>query len=98
MGFLAAYLSKLLYRVPLANVALAFSGGIGENSAQLRADVLARLGWLGAEVDAGKNAARAQDGEVVRTISTAGSKLRTYVVLTDEEAQCAHMAREALNI
>lgn len=98
MGFLAAYLSKLLFRVPMEDVALVFSGGIGENSKEIRADVLRRLAWLGARVDEEKNAAAAQWEGGVRRVSAEGSTLKAYVVLTDEEQQCAIMARNVLGI
>ena len=62
---------------------LVFTAGIGEHSAPVRAAVTERLGWLGAELDQGANAAHAQ------VISTAGSRLKVMVVPTDEELMIA---------
>jgi len=39
--------------------AFVFTAGIGENSADIRARVAARLAWLGADLDAKANAAHA---------------------------------------
>ncbi|WOO76818.1 putative acetate kinase [Vanrija pseudolonga] len=95
MGFVSQYLAKLLATLPIAEIdGLVFSGGIGENAAGLRADVLQRLGWLGTAVDAAKNDVRSDD--VVREITVPGSKLRGWVILTDEEGYCAQAAREQL--
>ncbi|MFO1048179.1 MAG: acetate/propionate family kinase [Geminicoccaceae bacterium] len=63
--------------------ALVFTAGIGEHSRRVRAEVTARLGWLGAELDAGSNATHAQ------TISTSTSRLKVMVVPTDEELMIA---------
>jgi acetate kinase len=42
--------------------ALVFTGGAGEGSSRLRADVCARLGFLGIRIDPEKNAALVGDG------------------------------------
>ncbi len=63
--------------------AFVFTAGIGENSADVRARVAARLEWLGAELDAAANAAHAM------LISRQGSRLALYVVPTDEELMIA---------
>jgi acetate kinase len=60
--------------------AVAFCGGIGENSVEVRRRVIEPLSWLGVNLDARKNAAR---GET--TISTPDSKVAVYVIPTDEE-------------
>jgi acetate kinase len=60
-----------------------FTAGIGEHSASLRAAVVERLRWLGAELDPEANAAHAQ------VISPAGSRLKVMVVPTDEELMIA---------
>ena len=66
--------------------AMAFSAGIGENSATVRAGVAKRLEWLGVKIDAEKNAVRS--GEV-RDISAPDSKIRVLVVPTNEELMIA---------
>lgn len=63
--------------------AVAFTGGIGENSPVVRARVCQGLEWLGLRVDAKKNAAltSGREGE----ISARGSRLKAYVIPTNEE-------------
>jgi acetate kinase len=63
--------------------ALVFTGGIGENSAEIRARVCAELGFLGIALDAAKNSA-AVDGQE-GDISAEGARVRTYVIPTNEE-------------
>jgi acetate kinase len=62
--------------------ALVFTGGIGENSSEVRARICAGMEWAGLHLDAGKN----QD-TVGREcmISTEDSKLLAYAIPTDEE-------------
>ena len=71
--------------------ALVFTGGAGENDIQLRADVLAGLGWLGFTLDADANDVRGQE----RRISTPGSK-PAFVIPTDEEGEIARQTRQVL--
>jgi acetate kinase len=59
--------------------ALVFSGGIGENDAETRAEVVAGCGWTGAILDHARNAIA--DLEV----STATSRIPVLVIPTDEE-------------
>ncbi|MGE5485749.1 MAG: acetate/propionate family kinase [Ignavibacteriales bacterium] len=61
--------------------AVAFAGGIGENSAVIRARVLAGLEFMGIEMDGARN----QDGPAERVISADSSKVRVYVIPTNEE-------------
>ena len=63
--------------------AVLFTGGIGENSALVRARICEGLQWLGLKLDAKKNAAmtNGKEGE----ISAKGSRLKAYVVPTNEE-------------
>ena len=63
--------------------AIVFTGGIGENTIDLRADVCNNLSYLGVELDAEANEVmrRGKEGE----ISTANSKVRVYVLPTNEE-------------
>jgi acetate kinase len=62
---------------------LVFTAGIGERSAPIREMVCARLGWLGAEIDGGANAAHQP------VISGPQSKIEIRVVPTDEELMIA---------
>jgi len=69
--------------------AIAFTAGIGENSPAVRSRVCASLGYLGVEID--EDANRAGRGE--RCISTPGSRVKVYVVPTDEERVIAEETR-----
>jgi len=61
---------------------LAFTGGIGEHDAQLRADVVAGLGYLGVKIDTEKNfAAR---GDTIAAIHADDSHQEIWVIPTDE--------------
>ena len=62
---------------------LVFTAGIGEHSARVRAAVVERLGWLGAEIDPAANAAHGP------RISTAASRLPVLVLPTNEELMIA---------
>ena len=61
-----------------------FTAGIGENAAEIRAMVAARLDWLGARLDEAGNACAAE------MISGPGSRLELRVIPTNEEAMIAH--------
>jgi acetate kinase len=73
--------------------AIAFTGGIGENSARIRSGVLKDLGWFGIEVDWEKNATARGECE----ISTPGSRVRVWTVPTNEEIVVARQARDLLS-
>jgi acetate kinase len=62
--------------------AIVFAGGIGENSASVRAQICSGLDWLGVEIDAAKNDALA--GKEGR-FDANGSRLNLWVIPTDEE-------------
>lgn len=63
--------------------AIAFTGGIGENAAIVRAKSLEGLECMGVKIDAAANEATkgGKEGE----ISAAGAAIRTFIVPTDEE-------------
>jgi acetate kinase len=62
--------------------AVVFTGGIGENSPEVRAQICDGLDWFGLKLDADKNAqARGTEAR----ISTDDSKLHAFVIPTDEE-------------
>ena len=62
--------------------AIIFTGGIGENSPEVRAKICEGLPWAGLALDREKNEAAAQQE---RVISEEGSRLQAYVIPTDEE-------------
>ncbi len=68
--------------------ALVFTGGIGENSAEMRARICARCAWLGIRVDEGANRYRQP------RISSADSRVEVWVVPTDEEQMIAEHTLE----
>ena len=62
--------------------AIAFAGGIGENSPEIRARICDGLDWLGIGIDASANASAVG---VERRIDSAGSRVAVWVIPTDEE-------------
>jgi acetate kinase len=63
--------------------AIVFTGGIGENSAEVRAGICDGLSWLGLELDSERNHALTGGKEGV--ISNDNSRLAAYVIPTNEE-------------
>ncbi|HEX8141514.1 MAG TPA: acetate kinase [Pyrinomonadaceae bacterium] len=63
--------------------AIIFTGGIGENSAEVRAAICRGLEWMGLELDAERNGAHTGGREGL--ISRDGARLAAYVIPTDEE-------------
>ena len=66
--------------------AVVFTGGIGENAAEIRARTCAGMGWIGIELDAPAN----QAGATV--ISTPLSRVRVLCIPTNEELVIARAA------
>ncbi len=64
---------------------IAFTAGIGENDALTRAKVMEHFGFLGIEIDAEANKNRGKEIE----ISKPGSKIRVFVIPTNEELKIA---------
>jgi acetate kinase len=62
---------------------LVFTAGIGEHAARIRAEVCARLAWLGLRLDCQANLAQAS------TISLRDSAIDVRIIPTDEEAMIA---------
>lgn len=76
--------------------AIAFTGGVGENSAVIRHRSVQRMGFLGATLHEGRNRdARVSETSSCLEISEAESRVRLLVVRADEESA---MAREAVRI
>jgi acetate kinase len=70
--------------------ALVFSGGIGENDAALRTEVVEGCRWLGAAIDEPKNKAG------LGRLSPEGGKVAVWAVATDEERLIARRTAEVL--
>jgi acetate kinase len=63
--------------------AIVFTGGIGENSWEVRSRICNGLQWLGIELDEEQNRAHVNGREGV--VSSNSSRLAVYVIPTDEE-------------
>jgi len=61
--------------------AITFTGGIGENSAAVRAAVCRELDCIGAQIDETKNA----QGDAERAIHSKSSRAQIWIIPTDEE-------------
>ena len=64
---------------------IVFTAGIGENDANVRAEVLSYLGYLGIELDEKANDIHGEEA----VISTADSKVKVLVIPTNEELAIA---------
>ena len=71
---------------------LVFAGGIGENAPAVRARTCEGLGFLGIELDDGRNAANES------VISSAASQVVVRVIRTDEESVIAEAVCKVLNL
>lgn len=72
--------------------ALVFCGGIGENSRVVRRRICERLGWMGIEIDHGRNA------ESATIISSEFSRTTVMIIPTHEELVIARAARSAAGL
>ncbi len=66
--------------------AVVFTGGIGENNPHYRTRVAKKLEFLGTKIDEEKNQLRGEEVD----ISTPDSKLKMFVIPTNEELAIAH--------
>lgn len=73
---------------------LAFSGGIGEHDAVLRAQVCEQLAWLGIALDPHRN--EQATGDEVQSIHQAESRVQVWVIPTDEGRVAAQEAARLL--
>jgi len=87
--YIGAYLAELG-----PTDALVFTGGIGENSAEVRARACSDLEHLGIHIDPNANAATAIQE---RRISSASSPIQVLVIPTNEELQIARETLEAVS-
>jgi acetate kinase len=70
--------------------ALVFTGGVGERSPEVRAQICEGLEFLGLDVDAALNRENAE------TISAPGSRVRVRTIKANEEAMIARHTRQAV--
>ena len=74
--------------------ALVFTGGVGENSAEIRSRAASGLGFLGVHVDEARNAGTTgEDYE----IGADGAAVRTFVIVAREDKQIAAEVRQCLD-
>ena len=75
--------------------AIVFTGGIGENADDMRATICDHLAFLGIKIDKAYNATlvKGKEGE----ISTKDSKIRVFVLPTNEELLIARDTRDIVN-
>jgi acetate kinase len=73
--------------------ALVFTGGIGENSATIRAAVCANLDWFGILLDPVRN----QDAQGEAPIHSMNSRVQIWIMPTNEEVIVARQAKALLS-
>ena len=73
--------------------AIIFTAGVGENSATTREGICKYLGYLGCAIDPEQNKKRGDDV----CISTADSKVKLFVIPTNEELVIARDTRDIVN-
>ncbi len=71
---------------------ITFAGGVGENSADTRGKILSNHEFMGIEIDLEKNKVRGEEAE----ISTAASKVKVFIVPTDEELTIARDTKKII--
>ena len=87
---IAGYIAK--YAVALGGVDyIVFTGGIGENQINIRRGVIEKLEFMGVKIDSNLNNMRGEE----KLISTSDSKVKVYVVPTNEELM---IAKETLRL
>lgn len=72
---------------------ISFTAGVGENSAAVRREAMATLGFAGVEIDHARNEA---PGRGIRVISTDASAVVVLVVPTNEELEIARQTAHIL--
>ena len=71
---------------------ITFAGGVGENGPETRAAILEGHEFMGIKIDDAKNKVRGDEAE----ISTADSKVKVFVVPTDEELTIARDTKKII--
>lgn len=82
---IAQYIAR--YAVKLDGIdVIVFTGGIGENQIHVRESICKQLSFMGLEIDTERNNVKGEEKE----ISTATSKIKAYIIPTDEEMMIAN--------
>jgi acetate kinase len=76
---------------------LVFTGGVGENSAEIRSRAAAGLGFLGVAIDEDRNALGKQDHGDDWEITAPGAAVRSFVIAAREDRQIAAEVRSVLS-
>ena len=74
---------------------IVFTGGIGENSERIRANVCRDMEWAGVELCSEKNAAVKRNTEVC--INAESSRVQIWVIPTNEELVVARQTAKAIS-
>lgn len=74
--------------------AIVFTGGIGENGIRLRKNIISSLGYLGVSINKCEN--KRCIGGTEGMISTPESKVKVYVLATNEELEIAEETKELI--
>ena len=86
---IAQYIAK--YAVAMNGVdVIAFAGGVGERGPDEREMICEHLKWMGVELDKEANKVKAEE----REISTENSKVKVWIVPTEEELMIARDTRD----
>ncbi len=86
----AEYIARYMVSLQGLDV-IVFTAGIGENQIRIRKGICDELKFLGVEIDDEKNNTRGEEIE----ISTQNSKIKVFVIPTDEEIM---IARDTMNL
>lgn len=88
----AQYIAK--YAVAMNGInSIVFTAGIGENQSEIRQEICNYLGWMGVEIDKEANNVRGEEKE----ISTKKSKIKVWVIPTNEELVIARDTKEIVS-
>lgn len=89
----ASYIAK--YAVAMNEIDyIVFTGGIGENQINIRKGICEKLTFMGVDVDADANNMRGEE----KVISKPDSKVKVYVIPTNEELMIAKETQRLVNI
>lgn len=89
---IASYIAK--YAVAMNGVDyIIFTGGVGENQINIRKGICEQLRFMGVEIDEVKNDMRGEE----RIISKPDSKVKVYVIPTNEELMIARETQRLVN-
>ena len=88
----AGYIGRFAAQMNGVDV-ITFEAGIGENGIEARKEICKYLGFLGVKIDEEKNNCRGEEVE----ISTPDSKVKVYIVPTNEELMIARETRDLVS-